>query len=208
MEEKRNKRNDLISSSIILLIVAVMFFFCAFIALPEILSEKAMIDSNPIEIRSEWNEIPLHPNRLPTYVWVIKVSEGRERVENAVSFEDFKEKFNNNELVRVEYVIEHNKVVLYGDEEISPNNIKLWRAIAIPEPKTNGSVSFSEPTTGENSVIYKEFSVGTACMKMIFALITIFLFVIIIYMSRDIKRIVKDKNEEENNEENDKETRS
>ena len=176
-----------------------MFIFCAFVALPEIFSEKATTDSDPVEIQMEWEEVLFHPNRLPTYIWVIKVSEGRERVENIISFDDFNEKFDNDELVRVTYVVERNRVVFYGDEEISPTNIKLWRAVAIPQQKTNGgSVLFSEPTTSENGIIYKEFSTEIAFMKIIFAVITGFLFVMIPYMFYNIRGIYnKDyKNEE------------
>lgn len=209
MKEKRNRRSDLITSSAVLLVVALMFAFVAFMALPEILSEKAVIDSNPIEIHSEWDRLSTYPNRLPTYVWFLKVSETRDRVENPISYDDFKEKFSNDEIVRVGYVVRNEEVVFYGDEEISPTNIKLWKAVATPQQKLNGTVSFSNPTISESSVVYEELSIGTACMKMIFVVIAIFLFVMIPYMGYIIKKIYNDKDyEKENNEEDSEETRS
>lgn len=206
MTEKRNKRKDIIVSSCVLLIVAVMFFFCAFVLLPEVLTEKTFANSNPIEINSEWKELPSYPNRLATYMWFIKVSETTDRVENHILYNDFKEKFNNDEIVCVKYVVKYRGVVFYGDEEISSTETKLWRAVATPEQKINGS-SFSNPTTSANSVIYDEYSHGIFWMKFIFGMITIVLFIAIIYMSYNIKRIYDDEDyEKENNK--DKETRS
>lgn len=74
----KNKRNDIIVSSSIMIVIALMFAAMAFLVLPEILGEKTEIDSDPIKILPEWKELSEHPNRLPTYVWFVKVSEGRE----------------------------------------------------------------------------------------------------------------------------------
>lgn len=135
-----------------------------------------------------------------------------ERVENVISFDDFNKKFDNNELVRVEYVIEHYGVIVYGDEEISLANTKLWKTVVVPEQTLNGSVSFSRPETSEDGIVYKEFSNSIASMKIYFVAITIFLFVMIFYMLYTIKDIYnKDyekMNEEEEEEEEDEETRS
>ena len=200
------KKKDIIALSCVLLVVAAMFSVITFGILPEILSEKSITDSNPIEVREEWEELFSHPNRLPTYMWILKVSEGRDRAENTISFNDFNRKFDNGELVRVVYVVEYSKVVLYGDEEISPSNIKLWKSVATPEQKFNSSVSFTEPTRSEDGIVYEELSKENFWMKMIFVIMEISLFVIIIHMLYSIKKVY-DKDYEETDE-NNKETRS
>lgn len=207
MDNKKNKRNDLMANSFMLLVVILMFIIFAFIALPEELSEKNVIDSSSIEIQSDWKETSTHPNRLPTYVWFIKISEGRERVENMISFDDFEKKFDDDELVRITYVVENRKVVFYGDEEISPTNIKLWKSVAVPQKKLNGIVLYSLPVVGENEIIYEEISINATCIKAIITLITIFLFVMIPYISFNIRDIYnkdyekKEEDEEEEDEE-------
>ena len=204
MKEKGNKKNDLIGSSCTLLVVTLMFIYCAFVFMPEVLKQETFANSNPIEINSEWNELSSYPNRIATYIWFIKVAETTDRVENHISYDDFKEKFNNNEIVCVKYVVKYREVVFYGDEEISSTETKLWRAIATPEQKINGS-SFSNPTTSANSIIYDEYSHGIFWMKFIFGMITVVLFAIIIYMSHNIKKIVKNKDYEDKEESDKKE---
>lgn len=197
MKMSKEKGEDLIALFCMLLVTVGMFF----IVVIGITSEKAIINSDPIELREEWVELSAHPNRLPTYVWVVKVSEGRNRVENTISFDDFRKKFDNGKIVRVVYVVEHNKIVLYGDEELSPNNIKLWKSVANPEQqsKRDGSVSFSEPIRSENTVTYKGIIIGAVWL----AFIGVILFLVIVYIIYDIK-----KKYEETGKEGDEETRS
>ncbi|MEA2098162.1 MAG: hypothetical protein U9P70_03760 [Patescibacteria group bacterium] len=197
MKMSKEKGKDLIALFCMLLVTVGMFF----IVVIGITSEKAIINSDPIELREEWVELSAHPNRLPTYVWVVKVSEGRNRVENTISFDDFRKKFDNGKIVRVVYVVEHNKIVLYGDEELSPNNIKLWKSVANPEQqsKRDGSVSFSEPIRSENTVTYKGIIIGAVWL----AFIGVILFLVIVYIIYDIK-----KKYEETGKEGDEETRS
>ena len=208
MNEKRNKKRDLIFNGFMLLVVISMFaVFVTF--LPETLFLEDSTNSNPIEIRTEWNKLSAHPNRLPTYILFLKISETRDKVENMISYDDFKRKVDNNEIIRVEYVVEYNRVVLYGDEEISPTNIKFWKTIATPQQKFNGSVSFSEPTISENNIIFKEFSRENAWIKAINIIITVFLLAGIVFLSYNIKIIADDKDyENENTNESNEETRS
>ena len=204
-----NKRNALIITSSALLVVILMFVAFALVALPETLSLEYSAESNPIEIKEEWTEIPSHPNRLPTYVWFVKVSETRNRVENIISYDEFKKKTDNNEIVRIAYVVEYNKVVFYGDEEISPTNIKFWKSVATPEQKFNGSVSFVEPTISESEIVYREHSSDIAWLQAIEVAITILFFAMILYMLYNIREIYnKDyEKEEEDEKEEDGETR-